>query len=307
MDQLQLIFTGKAAIAGLCLLAGSIMDIRTRRIRDATWTVMILACIPLLAWEMWLKGADQNPVSLISLMLPVGGMLFILFGYPEPAKALKGSREDILFSVIYLACIAGPVIAFIAGDRGLIGPVLISFVFMILYFVLYQVPIAGTRIIHGGADAKCLMALAAVFPWYVRNIPYQIGPFYEILGDFSQFGTIFNIHLSVLFNGAVLATLVLVIVLPVMNIIRGDFKIPRMFTAYRMSTDKIVGRHVWVILEHKKKKKVEPTEKVQRRLIEIGMEKVWVTPKIPFILYLFLGFLIQMIVGNLVAILFFMF
>lgn len=307
MDQLQFIFTGKAIIAAFCLLAGSIMDLRTRRIRDATWVVLLATCLPLLAWELWLMGADDSPLALLSLLLPIGGMLFILFGYPEPAKALKGSKVDMMFLLIYAACIGGPLAAFLTVDLGLIAPIGISFVFMVIYFILYQVPIAGTRIIHGGADAKCLMALAAVFPWYVGGIPFQVGPFYEILEEFSQFGVVFNIHLSVLFNGAVLATLVLVAVLPLLNIIKGDLKFPRMFTSYTMSSDEIVGRHVWVILEHKKKKKVEPTEKVQKRLKEMGLEKVWVTPKIPFILYLFLGFVIQMLVGNLVAILFFLF
>jgi preflagellin peptidase FlaK len=307
MDQLQIIFLGKVIIVGLCLLVASIMDILTRRIDDRTWMIMLLACIPLLGWEMLLKGGDGSPISLLSLLLPIGGMLFIFFGYPEPKKAFKGSRMDIFFILVYLICIAGPVVAFMMGDRGVVGPILIAFFFMVLYFILYQVPIAGTRIIHGGADAKCLMALAALFPWYVMDFGFQVGPFYGLLEDFSQLGVVFNIHLSVLFNGAVLATLMLVLVLPVLNIIRGDFRFPRMFTAYRVSSDSIVGKHIWVILEHKKKKKVEPTEKVQNRLKEMGVEKVWVTPKIPFILFLFLGYAIQMIVGNLVAILFFMF
>jgi len=307
MDQLQLVFLGKVMVVGLCLLVASIMDMISRRIDDRTWMIMLLACIPLLGWEMWLNGADDSPVSLLSLLLPIGGMLFIFFGYPEFKKALKGSGMDIFFILVYLICIAGPVVSFLMGDKGVVGPILIAFFFMVLYFILYQVPIAGTRIIHGGADAKCLMALAALFPWYVMDFGFQIGPFYKLLEDFSQLGVVFNIHLSVLFNGAVLATLMLVLILPLVNIIRGDLKFPRMFTAYRISSDKIVGKHVWVILEHKKKKKVEPTEKVQKRLKEMGLEKVWVTPKIPFILFLFLGYTIHMIIGNLVAILFFMF
>ena len=304
MDQLQMIFTFKTLIVGLALLAGSIMDIRTRRIHDEIWMIMLAACIPLLGWEMWLKGASDSPITMLSLLLPIGGMVFVLFGYPEPRKALNGSAMDIFFMIVYTACIAGPVIAFINGDRGLFIPIGVTFVFMIVYFILYQVPIGGTRIIHGGADAKCLMALAAIFPWYIHGLTYSIGPFYEIIEEFSAFGWVFPIHLSVLFNGAVITAVVLFLILPVMNILRKDLSFPRMFTSYRKEVDGIAGKHVWIFLEYKVKKKVEPTEMVERRLKELGQDKVWVTPKIPFILSLFIGFLAQITIGNIVAILF---
>ncbi len=299
-----MIFTCKSLIVGIVLLAGSIMDIRTRRIHDETWMVMLAACIPLLGWEMWLKGASDSPVTLLALLLPIGGMVFVLFGYPEPGKALKGSAVDIFFMIVYTACIIGPIMAFINGDRALFIPIGVTFVFMIVYFTLYQVPIGGTRIIHGGADAKCLMALAAIFPWYIHGLVYSIGPFYGVIEEFPAFGWIFPIHLSVLFNGAVVTAAVLFLILPVMNILRKDLSFPRMFTSYRKDVDGITGKHVWIILEHKLKKKVEPTDIIERRLKELGQDRVWVTPKIPFILSLFIGFAIQILIGNIVAILF---
>ncbi len=307
MDALQTVFSAKVAIVALSLLAGSVMDVRTRRIADRTWMVLLSACIPLVAWEMWLKGADGSPVSLLSLMLPVGGMLFVLFGYPELSKAFKGSMTDLSFTLIYAACLAGPLISFMLGDRDLIIPVGVAFVFMLVYFALYHIPIGGTRIIHGGADAKCLMALAAVFPWYVEDLPYSSGVFYETLYEISSFGYIFPIHLSTLFNGAVISVLILFLILPITNILRGNFAFPRMFTSFKADVDGIADRHVWVILEYKKKKKVDPSERLERRLKKRGDEKIWVTPKIPFILYLFLGFILHMILGNIVAVIFLMF
>jgi prepilin signal peptidase PulO-like enzyme (type II secretory pathway) len=304
MDTLQTVFSAKIAIVALSLLAGSVMDVRTRRIPDRTWMVLLLACIPLVAWEMWIKGADDSPVSLLSLMLPVGGMLFVLFGYPEISKAFKGSIMDLTFTLIYAACIAGPVISFMLGDRDLMIPVGVASVFMLVYFALYHIPIGGTRIIHGGADAKCLMALAAVFPWYVEDLPYSFGVFYETLHEISSFGYIFPVHLSTLFNGAVISVLILFLILPATNILRGDFAFPRMFTSFKADVDGIAERHVWVILEYKQKKKVDPSERLEKRLKKRGDERVWVTPKIPFILYLFLGFVLHILVGNLVALIF---
>ena len=77
-----------------------------------------------------------------------------------------------------------------------------------------------------------------------------------------------------------------------------------MFTSYRTEVEGIAGKHVWVVLEHRKKKKVDPSERLERTLKRRKIDKVWVTPKIPFILYLFFGFLIQMYIGNIVAVLF---
>lgn len=307
MDQIQIIFTFKVLIAGLLLFAGSILDIRTRRIHDEIWMLMMLSCMPLLGWEMWLKGASESPLSLLTLLLPTGGMMFMLFGYPEPKEVLKGKRQDLIFTALYVGVVIGSVLGFFTGDNKLFIPVIISFVFIILYFILYQVPIGGTRIIHGGADAKCLMALASIFPWYIEDIPYSFGEFYDILWDFNGFGYIFPIHLSVLFNAAVLTTLILLIVLPIMNLIRGDVALSKMFTHFKMDVDGITGKHVWVILEHTKKKKVEPTEQVEIRLKEKGSERVWVSPKIPFILSIFTGFVIQILVGNLMILFFFLF
>jgi preflagellin peptidase FlaK len=234
-------------------------------------------------------------------------MLFVLFGYPEPREALKGSFMDISFILIYLVCIVGPIIAFLQGDSDIFIPVGVAFLFMLLYFALYHIPIAGTRIIHGGADAKCLMALAALFPWYIEDLPYTVGIFYETLNDISTFGYIFPVHLSVLFNGAVISVAILFLVLPVMNLIRKNIAFPRMFTSYMADVDGIADKHVWVILEHKRKKKVDPSERLEETLKRRGVEKIWVTPKIPFILYLFLGFIIQMNVGNIVAVIFLQF
>lgn len=307
MEVIQTVFTGKVVIVSLVLLAGSIMDVRTRRISDRTWMVLLAACMPLLAWEMWLKGADSSPITLLSLLLPLGGMLFVLFGYPEVRKAIKGSWVDLSFLIIYIICLAGPAAAFLLGDGTLSIPIGVAFIFMLIYIALYHIPIGGTRIIHGGADAKCLMALAAVFPWYVKGLFYSRGTFYGILADFPSFQYVFPIHLSVLFNGAVISVVVLFLFLPTYNIIKGDFLFPRMFTSYRTEVEGITQKHVWVILEHRKKKKVDPTERLERTLKKRGMEKVWVTPKIPFILYLFLGFLVQMYVGNIVAVLFLQF
>lgn len=297
MDTLQTISAFKILMVAFVLAGASIMDIRFRRIPDRFWMVMMAAGIPLLAWEMWLKGAQENPMTLFSLLLPLAGFLFILFGYPEPSQVLKGSIPDILFSVIYISAITGGIIAFLSGDRGLFSEIGVSMIFMALYFVLYAVPIGGARLIHGGADAKCLIALAGLFPWYVSGLPFQLGPFYSTLVDIPSLGTIFPTHLSVLFNGAVISAVIVLIVLPLKNILKGNIKGLRP-TSYMMDIDDVEGSFVWMIMDDREKK--DPRPKLVASLKKKGVERIRVTPKIPFILYLFMGFAVHSIIGNIV-------
>jgi hypothetical protein len=194
--------------------------------------------------------------------------------------------------------------AFLFGDRELFMELGISFMFMVIYFVLYSVPIGGTRIIHGGADAKCLIALSALFPWYVLNLPMQAGPFYEILDNIPAMGRIFPVSLSVLFNGAVITAVVMFIYLPIRNISRGEFSLSS-FLSYYLDVKDLEGRHVWVVIEKDgKKEKKDPTARTVERLKKKGVQRVKVSPKIPFILSLTAGYLVQLVIGNIVAAIF---
>ncbi|MGA1847694.1 MAG: hypothetical protein ACMUHB_00005, partial [Thermoplasmatota archaeon] len=281
LETLQIVSTAKMCLVGLVLIGASVMDVRYRRIPDRFWILMLLGAGPLMVWEMVLKGGAENPVSFLSLLLPVAGILFIFYGYPELREALKGSWVDILFLVIYTGALIGGAAAFAFGDRELFAPIGITFIFMIIYFILYSVPIGGTRLIHGGADAKCLISLAALFPWDVLDLSYQIGPFYDTLEDIPSMGSIFPFHLSVFFNAAVITGAVLVLVIPLRNLIKGEFSLSS-FTSYRLDLDDLEGKHVWIVLrENGRRRKEDPGAKIIDDLRARGEKRVLVTPKIP--------------------------
>ncbi|MBN1390358.1 MAG: hypothetical protein JXA22_06930 [Candidatus Thermoplasmatota archaeon] len=304
MYTLELVSTAKTAVVLITLFGSSVMDIRYRRIPDRFWSLMLAGAGPLTIWEMYLRGGDESPVTFLSLLLPIAGILFVLKGYPEIKEVIRGKAQDIFFLAFYLVAAASGVAAFVFGDRSLFSEVGISFIFMLIYFVLYTVPIGGTRIIHGGADAKCLIVLAALFPWYVLDLPFQAGPFYEIVRDIPAIARIFPVSLSVMFNAAVVTAIVMFIVLPVRNIVKGEFS-PGSFTGYHMDVKELPGSHVWVEIEKEGKKvKEDPTEKLVKGLMEKGITRVRVTPKIPFILSLTVGLMIHIVAGNLVAMLF---
>lgn len=307
MGTLQLVSFAKMTIVGLVLLGSSIMDVRYRRIPDRFWILMVIAAGPLTFWEMYLRGGAETPITFLALLLPLAGMLFILFGYPEIKEVVKGNPMDVLFLLVYLSAVVGTAIAFLLGDRELFIEVGISFMFMLLYFILYSVPIGGTRIIHGGADAKCMIAFAGLFPWYVLDMPIQIGPFYETLSEMSAMGRIFPVSLSVLFNAAVITAVIMFIYLPVKNLMKGEFSLGS-FTTYYMDVEELPGSHVWIVLKDDgRTEKKDPTKKVLDKLRKKGVKRVKVSPKIPFILSLTAGFFVQLILGNIVAVIFFVF
>ncbi|MBN1539014.1 MAG: hypothetical protein JW939_02635 [Candidatus Thermoplasmatota archaeon] len=307
MDVLALVATAKIVIVMSILAGSSVMDIRYRRIPDRFWSLMLAGAGPLTIWEMYLRGGAESPASFLALLLPLAGILFVLFGYPELGEIRKGSVQDISFFLFYIGAAVGGMLAFLFGDRSLFSEVGVSFIFMLIYFVLYSVPIGGTRIIHGGADAKCLISLAALFPWYTTGLPFQTGPFYEIIGDLPAIAKIFPVSLSVLFNAAVITALVMFVVIPLKNLLKGEFT-HRSFTSYRMDVEELSGSHVWVLVEKDgRREKNDPTVKLIKKLRRQGMKRVSVTPKIPFILSLTAGFLIHTTLGNLVAILFLIF
>ncbi len=304
MDTIQLVSLAKMFIVGGILIGSSIMDVKYRRIPDRFWILMILGAGPLTFWEMYLLGGDQSPITFLALLLPLAGMLFILYGYPEIKEVLKGNPTDVIFFLTYLGAIVGTIVAFVFGNRELFMDIGVSFLFMLLFFVLYTVPIGGTRIIHGGADAKCLIALAALFPWYVLDMPMQVGPFYEILGNISAMGKVFPISLSILFNAAVITAVIMFIYLPIRNLMKGEFSLGA-FTSYFLDIDQLDGAHVWVIMNvDGKLEKKDPTPKVIEKLRKDGIDRIKVSPKIPFILSLMAGFFIQLVLGNIVAAIF---
>jgi len=301
METVQIVDLIKIAIASLVLIASAISDLRTRRVPDRMWVLMGCACAPFLFIEMGELGGWDDPFSFLSLPSLAAGVVFIIYGYPEPSEMAKGKFIDIAFALFYLLSIVGFVIAYVLGDRALVGKVGLSLVFMLVYYLLYTIPIAGARLLHGGADAKCLIVLAAVFPWQVEGLLINIGPFYEAVRNMPAIGLVFNPHLSTLLNAAVMTGAVLLIYLPVRNIVKGDISFPAMFTSYMMDVTKLKGRYVWVVVkEDGKNTKEDPVEDLISKLKRAGTKRVWVTPKVPFILSLALAFMVQMIVGNLV-------
>lgn len=308
IDTPVLLTAAKSGFVLIVLALASLSDIRSRRVKDSYWMVLLGIGSVFVLLEMLEQGAGDRIATLFSLSLPAIGLVFVVWGYPEFGKVIKGERTDLLFAGIYSLLIAGSIASFVFGDRVIAGKVLVSFIFMALYFAMYSFSLFGTRLLHGGADAKCMMSLAALFPWYGGILPVSFGPFYEMLDAVPALEYISPVHLGTLVNGAFVTVAFIIVYIPLRNIISGTFHPLKSWTTYEMDAGKVEGRHVWIVMEGSgNDRKQDPTPELIKGLMRKGVKKVRVTPKVPFISSLTLGLAIQMVLGNLVFALMFAF
>ncbi len=163
------------------------------------------------------------------------------------------------------------------------------FVFLLSYF-LYRINA------YGGADAKALMCLAVLFPFYP-----DLGLFPILNNGFGIFA------FSVLANSVIFAPL-LMLVLLFRNLLvegfRGFFRTPLYYIAgYRIPVEKIRFHNLFEFLDERGRlrrvrRAVEPSEEIISRLKESGLKSIWVTPALPFIIFITFGYSVALFIGD---------
>lgn len=150
-----------------------------------------------------------------------------------------------------------------------------------------------TGLIAGGADAKALASLAVLAP-----LP--------LVGGSLPLASPFPLVLTSLTNGLLIA-LIVPVVLVVWNLARGDVSGVRTFLGFRARLDRIRERVVWPLeyVDEEGAVVVESSPRGMPRdafdpeaLRAAGRERVWVTPKVPFLVPLWLGLVLAVLVGD---------
>lgn len=156
------------------------------------------------------------------------------------------------------------------------------------------------HLIAGGADAKALMMLAVLVPY-----PYGFeGP----LGAWPLWPSVLP-PTAVTFANSLLVFVAVPFLFFAYNLIRGDLRFPTMFLGYRMELDHAERSFVWIserIDEAGRTRqllmssRLSPEEEAQNvaRLRAAGRTRVWVTPKIPFMVPLLGGFVASAVLGD---------
>jgi len=152
--------------------------------------------------------------------------------------------------------------------------------------------------ILGGADAKAIMILGLMLPrWPVYTLHPL--PYVPLVLDALTLGAIITLAY---FPGCLIC-----------NIINGEVALPKALYGIKMCKQQALEKKDYYIplyalkengsLEFKFRMLLPPEEEIEKIWVAIensDLEEIWVSPGIPFIVYLFMGLIITMVYGDLI-------
>ena len=309
----------RLAIALALMSYAAILDWRTRRVANWVWMLMGSIAMALLFFELLyfdtvagstILTVDGNPITgfeltqpaIYLIFIPIGIFFFDVFWDREPVY--HEGKINFLPIVLYaIGFISMALMVIYAGlDNRTMA--LLAIPIMILVFIIFYY----ARLIHGGADAKAFMALAILFPYYpiIQGFPLIEGP--GVLG----LNIAFPFAFLILMNAAILQVVTVPFGMFLKNLANRDFGFPEMFLGYRMDIENVAKKFVWPmekIIDDERVLVIFPKrdgdiEKDLAPLKEQGIDRIWVTPKVPFIIPMLLAIIFSTIVGNLIMLLF---
>ena len=149
---------------------------------------------------------------------------------------------------------------------------------------------------YGGADAKALIVIALTFPFYPEISPFLIAK-----------GTV--LALSTLANSLIFTPFI-ILFLFVRNVLCEGFKAFKehpfgFLFGYKTEISKIRHHKLLQVIRNGEIVNlyigIEAEEWILDELKKMGIEKVWVTPKLPFLVFITIGFLITVTFGDLLC------
>ncbi len=274
------------------LFYASILDWRTRRVGNVFWVMLSAVAVALLVARVLVDGA---PPEYLLVLVPVIALLLDVY---SPAGE-SGLAARLLPVLAYGSAIALTLyLGYLWVEDEYFAHLLTVPVMMMLVVVMYMVDI-----IRGGADAKALIALSIMFPFYPH-----IGSLPLIAAENSFAEILFPFSFIVLVNAAIIVAFTPVF-FAVKNLAAGESEMPFTFLGYRLDADQARGRQVWLMERmedgaHRRFTRPKRDEDLSHELDELvsaGHGRVWVTPKIPFIIPMAAALVFTTVVGNILV------
>jgi len=229
----------------------------------------------------------------LEYVTPVIGAAMILADILWPKE--RGPAVTVMFYVIMASMFVFPLVS-AWGDPVAMGLMTVPAAYLIFMAMF------AAGIVKGGADVKCLIVLAMVFPSYpvFKGLPMIAVP--DVL-----IADVFQFSLMVLFHAALFSLSVGLYYIAV-NVRRGDTDMPYMFLGYRMDVADAKGAHVWPMHKVVDGKAVR-TRKAQdpgviSEIERTGEERIWVTAMVPFLVPVTIAIIFVAFVGNILFLLF---
>ncbi len=299
----------RLAAGTACLLFAAASDLRTRRVTDRLWIVigsfgLLLLCVQLSIVSVSGTLSANVPPPEVLALVGCSAILFYAIFFGTPLFGEEGFHLGPVRVLAFLAAAAlfvFPAASYLGSGRPIPGAVVELYPAPAMILVYQGFYLA--RILHGGADAKGLIALTLLVPTYPDASPYPILVPNPIVQDLLRVAFPFSL---VIYVDAAILFLAVPVVLFLRNAIRGDFGLPQAFLGYRVPIDRIPskawlmerinnrGEHILVLFPKRGGDRSEDLA----RLRAAGVDKVWVTPQIPFMIPLLGGFWLAFFVGN---------
>lgn len=268
------------AMLMVILVTASVHDARCREVPDGLWLASGILGIALMTASALEVGMGWQQASMIAGSAMI--LADILHDRTWPGWA------DMLFYALATALFAVP--AVVSWGDPAVMPMLAVPACYLVFLALYH---AGVMV--GGADVKCLVTLAMVFPVYP-----EFGPFPLIAVPDVLFAQVFVFPVAVLFLAA-LAVTALCCAGAAANMIRGCER-GYAFQGRRMRIQEAREAFVWPMQDvvDGAVVRARPVDSPEAyvRLEEHGEEYVWVTPMVPFIVPITAAVAFTALVGN---------
>lgn len=274
----------------------AVADWREREVTDRLWQVLGVSGVVLGGVIIAPGGATA-----LALWLVVGAFA-LEHMFPWSLGARFERYEDLLDLAIYVV-----VILIVVGSiaRVGVGPSAVPYaVVAVVASVVFARALFEAGILYGGADAKALMIAGVLIPLFPNPLLVPSPSSLTVTA-------IFPFSVNLLMDAALLSVAIPLGIL-VLNVSRGEIHGLRTFTGYRIPVRELPHRYVWLrdpmfgdaraeedAIETTEQDR-ERREKIARELTERGVERVWVTPQIPYLVLLAAGAVAALLVGNLV-------
>jgi archaeal preflagellin peptidase FlaK len=272
-------------------------DWKIREVGDGLWQGMGLIGTAVGFWAFW-----GNPLALGLWILVSVWALEHLFAWDTPferySNRLAGWIEIAIY-VVVLGTVVFAAVKYGVGGTGVPIAILAVAASILLARGLFEI-----GVLYGGADAKALMIAGLLLP--IDSTPLWSPPVAAALLAYYPF------TLTVLIDAALFAVVV-PIAIAIRNLSAHEFAFPRGFTGYTIPVEELPERYVWIKdptfggSPSEDEPEPETTEEDralrQRQADELakqGVKRVWVTPQLPFILWILAGALAALVAGNLV-------
>jgi archaeal preflagellin peptidase FlaK len=271
-------------------------DLRIREVGDGVWQAMGLVGAAVGFIALW-----GNPLAIGLWTLVSVWALEHLFAWDAPLERYSERVPGWIELGLYIGAVA--VIIACAIDFGVGSSGVPLAIIGVAGAILLARGLFEIGVLYGGADAKALMIAGLLLPIDTMLL-WSPSVAAGLLGYYP-------FALTVLIDAAVFA-IVVPIAIAIRNISAHEFTARRGFTGYTVPVAELPERYVWIKDpmfsgsgtddEPEPQTTDEDRALRQRQAAELtkkGVTRVWVTPQLPFILWILAGTVAALAVGNL--------